>query len=221
MCVLQQYRTTSHRLVSTPCGHASRMTTLPSIHAYASRMSCAACIRFAFRQVMRTLRIDAAAAIYMRRHRDSDRHCTVTVAITTIGGHGNPRQTRVTAQPVLAICTVRHVARARDAARPRLTDRDKRQTLAAAWFTLRTITTTCARRTPLEPWVIGSSRFAVPTGTERDAICVQHRRASQALHKQDWCVLRSIKSPCSLRRTEGAETLTEFSHHGRTAVRMQ
>jgi hypothetical protein len=93
------------------------------------------------RQVLRTLRIDATAATCMRWSQGSDRHCTVTVAITTACGHVNPRQTWVTAQPALEICTVRYVARARDAARPRLTDRGKRQTFAAAWFTSRTFTT--------------------------------------------------------------------------------
>jgi len=40
---------------------------------------------------------------------------------------------------------------------------------------------------------------------------VQHRRASQKLHKQDWCVLRSIQSPCCHGAWKEQKHLPNFS----------
>jgi hypothetical protein len=62
----------------------------------------------------------------------------------------------------------------------------------------------------LEPWVIGSSRDAVPTGTARDANrCVQHRQEIK-ITAQTGLVCPALHSiPTLLRRVEGAETLSK------------
>ena len=70
---------------------------------------------------------------------DGDRNCdssvgTVTVACTTTCGACNPRKQGLSALSALEIRYVRHVANASNAAGPRITDRGKCQTLAAARF---------------------------------------------------------------------------------------
>ena len=91
---------------------------------------------------------------------------TVTVAISTCCGNCNPRQPWVATNAARDICYAKRAANCSNAVWPRYAERDKCNALAPEWFTKRTLswyhsvlpssTTTCAQRTPFEPWVNGS-----------------------------------------------------------------
>src|SRR4051812_6924943 len=116
---------------------------------------------------------------------------------------------------------VPHVTGARDAARPLLTDCGKRQTLAAAWFTRRTIQRRARGALHWNPGLLVPHALRFQQERSVTPLCVQHGRAVSPLHKQDWCVLRFIQPPCShgtwkkkkpLPNSDTAVSTFDFSH---------